>query len=117
MIATDEEEASLFACLGSQHNVFYIAARKHALVKTIQSERVTNAKFSVSVSYGHLQHAGAKQGGFPCFHYHSYSTWSDVSLNEVTSFRYGASYSMQPIATDLTDDSNDNVMTSSEIAL
>lgn len=57
MIATAEEETSLFAFTGFQLHVLCTAAWKHALDKTLQMERVIVPAFAVFFEYDRLQHA------------------------------------------------------------
>lgn len=59
LIAVDAEEASFFACPGSQIYVLYSALKKRAFAKTLQIKRVIIMAVSIFGEHGRLQHVGA----------------------------------------------------------
>lgn len=97
MIATAEEETSFFTWPSSQLNVFYTAAVKGALTKTLQMGRVIILAFSVFVGHDHLYHVGSGwERGFRLCHLAHFIP-PHVSLKEAIHFAYGACFSIQLI--------------------
>lgn len=109
-ITTPEEYASPFACPGSTLRIFYTAAKKCALEKTLLVEPFTIPAFSLIVGHGHLQDAKARHERSFCFRYYTYFILCYASLKVPIYFAYRATFSIQSTATysinDYPDDAN-----------